>query len=220
MAPLLAGFRSALDIDLGAPRVTTNREVIQRYQESGTGRPLKTLVVGVLKGIIDRKNARSILVLESPGPSSLVLQDMFKKQLRILNDLMLQEGQNSNLCIINKDLWSQGPSGTHAGRIFVRVSKGTHIVRWSNPESPLTIIAPEVPVACDRPKCLTVGSLIMCYATMLRVDIPVFRSSATEPVFSRGYGMHAVRIVHLFRSDKATQHSVDDREDQRLRIPA
>ncbi|KAJ6478176.1 hypothetical protein C8R47DRAFT_1075159 [Mycena vitilis] len=219
MAPLLAGFRSALDIDLGEPRVTTNREVVQRYQESGTGRPLKTLIVGVLKGLIDRKNARSILVLESPGQSSLVLQDMFRRQLAILNDLMLQE-QSNNLCIINKDLWSQGPSETHGGHVFVRVSKGTHIVRWSNPESPLTIIAPEVPVAGDRPKRPAVGSLVMCYATMLRVDIPVFRSSATEPVFSRGYGMHAVKIVHLFRSDKTTQHIVDEREDRRSRIPA
>ncbi|KAJ7661410.1 hypothetical protein DFH06DRAFT_1129514 [Mycena polygramma] len=223
MAPLLAGFKSAFDIDLGPTRITTHREVIQRYHESKTGRPLKTLMVGVLKASIDRKDSRSILVLESPGPASLILRDLFRKQVRILEDLMLPEGQDNTMgqhrqptprtkqCIINKDLWSQGASETHAGRIFVRVSKGTHIIPMdvsrSKPESPLLIIAPEVPVACNSPKSLSIGSLVMCYVTLLRVDIPVFRSSATEPIFSRGYGLHAVRIVHLFRSEEKSQNT-------------
>ncbi|KAJ6453676.1 hypothetical protein C8R47DRAFT_1083352 [Mycena vitilis] len=99
MAPFLAGFRSSRDIKPGPLRVTTNRELVHQYQDSRTGQPLNTVIVGILKAKIDRKNARSIFVLESPGSSSPILRDMFKKQIKILEELMVPDGpDNTTVC--------------------------------------------------------------------------------------------------------------------------
>ncbi|KAJ7654004.1 hypothetical protein DFH06DRAFT_1133583 [Mycena polygramma] len=195
MAPFLAGFRSSNDIRPGPARVTTNREIVHRYQDSRTGQPLKTVIVGILKAKIDRKHARSIFVLESPGPSSLILRDMFKKQIKLLEELMLPEGPDNTTT-----------SGVRGRRSFTQgVYSCEYLQERTLPESPLSIIASEVPTLRDRPRSLIAGSLVVCYAALLKVDMPVFQSSATEPVFSRGYGIHAVRIVQLFKSDSWSQ---------------
>ncbi|KAJ6477938.1 hypothetical protein C8R47DRAFT_1139894, partial [Mycena vitilis] len=204
MARFLAGLDFPADFELGPEQILPQGNIVQYYCEKPTGKVLRTLLVGTLTAIIERKNEPKVMILSPPQSKSQTIKAIFTKQINVLNQIMEHEIHDVTRRIINKEVWSQGKGENGKVAVYVRTTDETQadIVDMSEDSEHhmFECIYQEVPRTPYPPTNMGVGSTVVCYVYPFRVDIPLPQTPNIENIYGRAYGLHASNTVQLFRS--------------------
>ncbi|KAJ7642488.1 hypothetical protein DFH06DRAFT_1137497 [Mycena polygramma] len=183
MAKFLARLEFQSDFILGPEIKLPQDTVVHHYREKLSGKVLRTLLIGTVAAVIERKNE------PKADPSSKVITEMFIKQTAVLNHVFQQETSDISRRIINKEMWSQGSGEKGQGAVYVRITDETKndILNMSEDQenSPFKCIYQELPKHPCPPLEMAVGSTIICYVYPFRMDIPLPQSPNIEKVHGR-----------------------------------
>ncbi|KAJ7024526.1 hypothetical protein C8F04DRAFT_1192340 [Mycena alexandri] len=192
MNRLLAALNTSSVLKLGPDRKLSSNCTVQFYNnDTKSSDPLAFTIFGVLRAVIDRGNKPKelqILLLETPDASAKILNHIFERQIKILEDVVLDESAESVKRITNKELWSQGPALSHSGTVYVRISAETHIstrIASGRASSNFDIISTEIPIKTNTTESLELGSLILCIVHLFRADIPITQSTGPNQICAR-----------------------------------
>ncbi|KAJ7099207.1 hypothetical protein C8R44DRAFT_747891 [Mycena epipterygia] len=175
MARFLAGLTYNTDFGIGPPRKTRDGRTMHSYVDS------QQELLQVL-----------ILALVPPEVTSPIVQDLFKRQTQVLDDVLTQENSSTTRSI-----------QSNQGVVYIRVSRDTiksifdSSLTPNGSTSPFEIINNEIPKESNDVDVLSPGALVVCYAYPFRADAPIGNSSAAERIFARN-------ILHDNRSPAAS----------------
>ncbi|KAJ7661396.1 hypothetical protein DFH06DRAFT_1129502 [Mycena polygramma] len=221
MARFLAGLEFPKDFGLGPENKLPEGNIVHHYYEKNSGKVLRTLLLGTIAAVVERKNEPTIIILSAPEAISPVTKEIFLKQATVLNHVMQAENhdmsrassvhhpcypkltQNSQR-IINKEVWSQGTGEDGKGAVYVRTTEETQndILNMSEncQRSQFECIYKEIPKSQRPPMKMAIGSTIVCYVYPFRVDVPIPQSPNIDKVHARAYGLHASNTVQMYRT--------------------
>ncbi|KAJ7654016.1 ribonuclease H-like domain-containing protein [Mycena polygramma] len=115
------------DFELGPEHILPQGNIVQYYCEKPSGKVLRTLLVGTLTAIIERKNEPNVVILSPPNSDSGTIRAIFTKQTNILNQIMQHENHDITRRIINKEVWSQGTGEYGKVAVYVRTTEETQM---------------------------------------------------------------------------------------------
>ncbi|KAJ7081412.1 hypothetical protein B0H15DRAFT_953123 [Mycena belliarum] len=179
MPPVLSALSYLLDFKLGPENVTSDMVFKNAYVDARTAEPLSVLVVGTVAATVDLSGGVYMIVLETPPLSSPVLRAMFEEQTQVLDNVLIADRLDMarvnelvptslhnvipSQLVIHRQHWSQGPSDSSAGVVYVTVTRDTRFTRndfsVERAMFPFVGVAREVPVG-DPESAMEPGALM------------------------------------------------------------